>query len=400
MDKNVFDGTEQDDIFRDPSALNPDRTPNKDEFVKRDEEMNEMVRILRGFEKGNASSFLVTGPSGTGKTMAVKIILRDLNGFIDADLQTVYMADLQNELQVLRRLSKRFDLGHRGTGLKEYYDRFADMIIDNDLNIVIVLDEIEQLLHKQRRGKNHGNSFLKKMLEVRKQIINADTTGKLVIIGISNNTYIEEAMSPKVISRFGHENIFFSKYDAIELREILERRQHSAFQDGAVDQGVISKTAAIVGQNGGDAREAIKILRTAGEIAVNDDQTQITTDHVDQAKKQIEADRTVNAVKTLSKQSYLVTYAILNCYEDDEVDAPFSTGEIYNEYQDVADQCSSEIITQRRVRDLLSELDMLGVFRAPVESKGRYGRTSQVYVDLGQKTIDELREFLETELLM
>lgn len=236
------------------------------------------------------------------------------------------------------------------------------------------------------------------MLEVRKTVTNADTTGKVVIIGISNNTTIDQAMSSKVISRFGRENVFFSKYDAMELREILERRKDKAFQDGALAEGVIPKTAAIVGHNGGDAREAIKILRMAGEFAVDAGRSQVTIEDVDKGKRQIEADRIVNTVKTLSRQSYLLTYAILNCYEDPDQEGPYSTGEIYKEYLNVADEIGVEKITQRRVRDLLNELDMLGVFRVTVVSKGRKGRASQTHVDLGSHTIDELREFLETEL--
>jgi cell division control protein 6 len=37
-----------------------------------------------------------------------------------------------------------------------------------------------------------------------------------------------------------------------------------------------------------------------------------------------------------------------------------------------------EILTQRRVTDLISELDMMGILNATVVSKGRYGRTKEI----------------------
>ncbi|ERH02641.1 MAG: orc1/cdc6 family replication initiation protein [Halonotius sp. J07HN6] len=36
------------------------------------------------------------------------------------------------------------------------------------------------------------------------------------------------------------------------------------------------------------------------------------------------------------------------------------------------------MLTQRRVTDLISELDMLGIVNAVVVSKGRYGRTKEM----------------------
>ncbi|PSP66156.1 cell division control protein Cdc6, partial [Halobacteriales archaeon QH_6_68_27] len=37
-----------------------------------------------------------------------------------------------------------------------------------------------------------------------------------------------------------------------------------------------------------------------------------------------------------------------------------------------------DMLTQRRVTDLISELDMLGIVNAVVVSKGRYGRTKEI----------------------
>jgi cell division control protein 6 len=41
-----------------------------------------------------------------------------------------------------------------------------------------------------------------------------------------------------------------------------------------------------------------------------------------------------------------------------------------------------DILTQRRVTDLMSELDMLGIVNALVVSKGRYGRTKEIVLSV------------------
>lgn len=389
-----FQNTDRGSIFRDVNALNPKRTPTEEEFVERDEEMDRMESILQYIDHGGARHFLVTGPSGTGKTMAVKIILQDLADYL-GDLKTVYMSDPENELRLLRRISSDLELGYGGTDINEYYDRIAETVIDKGIPTIVVIDELEKLLYNQRQGKNHGNSFLKKLLEAEETVVNADTEGTITIIGISNNGVVEDRMSPKVVSRFGREHLKFSKYNAFQLRKILERRKDNAFQNGAVADGVIAKTAAAMANDGGDAREAIEALRVAGELAEQNGDVTVTLDHVDKARDQIEADQIVHTVESLSKQSHFVAYAVIALHK--EGGGKLSIGEVYRKYQDLADEQDCKVITQRRIVDLLKELDMVGVFRREVVSKGRHGRKSEICVELGDKTIEALQESLESK---
>ncbi|MFW5938056.1 MAG: cell division control protein Cdc6, partial [Halanaeroarchaeum sp.] len=55
-----------------------------------------------------------------------------------------------------------------------------------------------------------------------------------------------------------------------------------------------------------------------------------------------------------------------------------NTGEVFNIYKRLCDEIDADVLTQRRVTDLISELDMLGIVNAVVVSKGRYGRTKEI----------------------
>ncbi|MFO1535622.1 MAG: cell division control protein Cdc6, partial [Thermoplasmatota archaeon] len=55
------------------------------------------------------------------------------------------------------------------------------------------------------------------------------------------------------------------------------------------------------------------------------------------------------------------------------------------------------ILTQRRITDLISELDMLGIFTARVISKGRYGRTREIQMSC---PIDSTKRVLEEDELI
>jgi cell division control protein 6 len=139
---------------------------------------------------------------------------------------------------------------------------------------------------------------------------------------------------------------------------------------------VIPLCAAFAAQEHGDARRALDLLRTAGELAERDDTNHVEEGHVRQAQEKIEIDRVVEVVRTLPQQSKLVLFAIILLERQDV--KTINTGEVYNVYKQLCEEIDADVLTQRRVTDLISELDMLGIVSAVVVSKGRYGRTKEI----------------------
>jgi len=60
----------------------------------------------------------------------------------------------------------------------------------------------------------------------------------------------------------------------------------------------------------------------------------------------------------------------------------FTTGEVYAVYKNLCRRLGLDVLTQRRISDLISELDMLGIINSIVISKGRYGRTREIRLDV------------------
>jgi cell division control protein 6 len=56
-------------------------------------------------------------------------------------------------------------------------------------------------------------------------------------------------------------------------------------------------------------------------------------------------------------------------------------------YSEIAKSLSLDTLTQRRVSDLISELDMMGLINTSVISKGRYGRTKKIKLAVSKKQI-------------
>jgi cell division control protein 6 len=252
--------------------------------------------------------------------------------------------------------------------------------LDSNANILtVVLDEVDSLL---KRDAGQGNDILYGLTRMNGELENS----RISIIGISNDLTFKEMLDPRVLSTLGEEEVIFSPYNAVELKGILKQRVELAFNKTAIgDEGVINLVGALAAQEHGDARRALDLLRTAGELAERRGDEAVTQDHVREAQKVIERDTITETVKTLPMQSKAVLFAVYVLASKGQRD--IFTGECYNIYSEIAKSLSLDTLTQRRVSDLISELDMLGLINTTVISKGRYGRTKKIKLAVSKKQI-------------
>jgi archaeal cell division control protein 6 len=259
------------------------------------------------------------------------------------------------------------------------YSVFFDAVDYDERVVVIMLDEIDKLVEKS------GDDTLYNLSRMNSELENS----RVSIIGISNDLKFTDFLDPRVKSSLGEEEIVFPPYDANQLRDILQHRSEIAFKGDALSGDVIPLCAAFAAQEHGDARRALDLLRTAGELAERSQSETIVEEHVRQAQDKIELDRVVEVVRTLPTQSKLVLFATI-LLEKNGVHS-INTGEVFNIYKRLCEEIDADVLTQRRVTDLISELDMLGIVNAVVVSKGRYGRTKEISLSV---PIDETEAVL------
>lgn len=66
------------------------------------------------------------------------------------------------------------------------------------------------------------------------------------------------------------------------------------------------------------------------------------------------------------------------------------TGEAYDAYKTFCQRAGLRPLTGRAFGDLISELDIYSLLRSRVLSRGRYGRTREIALDLPQELVDRL----------
>ena len=82
------------------------------------------------------------------------------------------------------------------------------------------------------------------------------------------------------------------------------------------------------------------------------------------------------AIRTLPTQSKLVLMSII--LNEEKGEGRLTTGDVYETYRELSHMVGVTVLTQRRITDLISELDMLGIIHARVKSFGRGGRTKEI----------------------
>jgi cell division control protein 6 len=182
----------------------------------------------------------------------------------------------------------------------------------------------------------------------------------------------------------------------MQIQDILKERSVNAFKTGVLEDGVIQKCAAYAAREHGDARRALELLRVAGELAERKNKENVKIEDIDEAEDKIERDRLIDMVKTHPKQFQATLYPILMLGQQKK--SSIMTGDVYELYKTVCNKSGLRPLTQRRVSDIIGELDMLGIINTKVISKGRFGRTREINLSLPSLMEKKIILILEEEL--
>ncbi|MBW3012394.1 ORC1-type DNA replication protein [Candidatus Woesearchaeota archaeon] len=382
-------------LFENKNVLQSDYTPES--LKHRDKEINSIAQILApALRQEKPSNIFIYGKTGSGKTVTVRYTTEK---FIEVakkrniPVKTVYVncklkkvAD--TEYRLIAQLIREFGYDIPSTGLptEEVYTQFFKIVDSEKQNIILILDEIDQLVDKI------GDEVLYSLTRINSELKNS----RISFIGISNNLVFAQALDSRIKSSLSQEELVFSPYNALQIVDILSNRSDRAFRKGAIKQGVVQKCAAYAAREHGDARRALDLLRVAGEIAERTGSTKVEIQHIDEAEEKIEKDCILESIETQPKQFQAVLFSIMSIA--DKRDGVIHTGEVYEVYKAVCLQTNLRPLTQRRVSDIIGELDLLGIINAKTISKGRYGRTRDISVIISKPVKEKINSILKNKL--
>ena len=354
----------------------------------RDREIREISCHFAPIFRGDHPVHLaIWGKTGTGKTMTMSYFLKLLKEmtreknvplrYKQLDLSTPRPCfRALNDLACLLSASKRYK---KGISLEELMLRIESSLADYHGYLVLFIDEVDNV----RRDKDTFLAFLVRRLP--QQI-----PAKLILVFASNHLNWTENLDPRVRSFLKLNELIFKPYDAIDLQRILSIRVDKALRADAVEPGVIEKISALASRDHGDARQAVALLAQGAYLAEKAG-SRLSLDLVDEAAEQIDQDRYVIMIRTAPPQLQAALAGAIDAVRQNPGTSA-STGQVYDAYLSFTRRASVRPLATRAFTELLSELDLYSFLRTRVHSRGRYGRTREILLDLDDSLIRRLYE--------
>ncbi|OQD59346.1 Orc1/cdc6 family replication initiation protein [Methanobrevibacter arboriphilus JCM 13429 = DSM 1125] len=376
---NIFDNlADKGSVFKDKQYLDHRFLP--DNLPHRKDQITGIAKYwIEALNNVTPSDVTIYGKTGTGKTAAAKFAMKQLEEAAsnkELRIRTEYIrcTDYTTEYQVIAKLCQQMgrDVPYRGWTKAEVVNTFRDILksnlYGNKMILIVVLDEIDILL------KNDGDGILYTLTR----------TDNVSILSISNYVDFKKFIKSRVMSSFRDREIVFPPYGAQQLVDILEERSRLSFNLETLTNDVIPLCAAMAAKEEGDARYALDLLRTAGEIADEKESKLVHGEYVREAKDKIEHNKITDLITTLPAQQQRVLEAILNLTQEKE---EITSGKLYDTYKEVS---KGDTVSYRRIFDFINELEMLGIISTNTISRGRgRGRTNIISLQCDNEILED-----------
>ena len=382
-------------IFKDRNVLSPHYLPGN--LPHREKEVEKIMKTLAPLLSGKrVNNLFIYGKTGTGKTSSTKLVIEKLEKVKEkygVKVETIYINSrvINTKYQVLLKIVEHLEPkeSYIGYPFSHLYDKLLKTITKREEHVIVTLDEIDKI------------KSLDDLIYTLTRANDELTTGRITIIGITNNVMMKQQLDPRSKSTLCEEEMVFAPYNAEQIEDILEQRIKEGFKKGKVEHSATSYAAALTANESGDARYALKLILKAGEIADNDGARKVTEKDVAEARKGVEEEMVMESISTLPEHPKIMLYGIAllskskahysrldGTYEDKIM----FTGEVYEKYESICNRLGKEPRSTRWGKEYLNELEMLGLINTRLSGKGTRGNTTLIRLVLDPKVIIKVLE--------
>lgn len=398
-------------VFADRNVLSPHYVPDMLPFREKEIE-KVMVAVAPALADSRPRNLFIYGKTGTGKTCTVRHVMGKFEkhakdeGKGKASWHYINCRMYNSRYRVIQKIAKDFipELDKSGFGISTLYEKYFEYVSSGHLRSIVVLDEVDMVRD------------LDELMYTLTRMNDELSGGSVSIIGITNKLSFKDDLGQRSKSSLCETEMMFASYTPSQLSSILTDRAKHGFKAGVVDEGAINLSAAIVTQDTGDVRYALKLLLRAGEIADEKKLPRITDKEVELARRSVDADLATEAICTLPAHQQLVLLSVCNLtieggkYQklgkqsmmspwsgeeaqgqnakpaqhapaNNEDNEPYLlSGEVYEEYTRLCRHYRKQKRSARWYREYLNDLEMFGLIVTVESGRGIRGHTRLIKV--------------------
>jgi orc1/cdc6 family replication initiation protein len=313
------------------------------EVEHRDAEVNHLSSVLEPITNGEpADTAIVTGPSGAGKTCIAKFVTERLREEV-LDVSATYVNCWRNYTRfralyrILDDLGATIDIHRQSTPHDELIDRLQQ---HDGARTVVILDEVDQL-------------------EDTGVIYNLHSLPGFAVVCIANEEeQLFSRLDDRLVSRLrSSEHVRMDRYHDEQLYDILAARTKWGLEPDVVTDDQLYRIADAAA---GDARLAIRILRTAASKADRENHDRITDDILLDAAEDARAQIKQKSLDSLTPHQQVV-YNVVRDH------GPLCPSEIHERYCEAVEDPR----TKRTVRTYLSKMEQYNLLESEGTSRDR-----------------------------
>ncbi|WP_224448725.1 Cdc6/Cdc18 family protein [Haloprofundus salilacus] len=376
-------------VFADKAALNP-LTPSK-EIIARDEQERQLATLLNGIHEGYLPPTVsVHGPPGTGKTMTTRRVCEEFaTRHEEVAVEYVNLKECRTIFSVANELLRVLsgEPKQAWEGLDGVFAGIWAALEVYPAWTVLILDEIDHIAHDSNYDPSE---FFYRLLRGEGRL---QRNIQLSVFLLSNELLeVDLRLDSRVKSAMSGEQIFFPPYSRPLLRRVLAPRVEQAFKDGVLPESVFEYGIRQAAARWGDARKTMTLFRRAGETANERGLAVLNEACIDANLELTEKETTIEKLAQVPPQHYLVLRAVTGYKnrETGETAQPVTTKEVEEAYS-TFDLPTQSKLGERAIREVVTELETMGLVETWVDSRGRDGRIKQIQTTFDPEWVFEAR---------
>lgn len=275
-------------IFKDAGWLQPLCDPPSGKPLCRDEDLKTMALFLSDvFKTGQARNLFIYGKPGTGKTVCVKYLLKEIRRHADeqrAPLVAVYVnaGKTRTPYYTMLEIMKSLDLSVPDCGWQMFRLKQAFENARKNRAIVIAIDEVDAIIFKEKEPL----------------VYYLNRQPKTTLILLSNKIEDATSLPNRALSTLQPKLLKLDPYTVEEAKTILAERVEKAFQPGVISDKLLAIVAEI-SSKAEDIRLGFSILLSAGLFAEEAGKTKVNAEDV---KSAIQSETRLEHIKGLMER--------------------------------------------------------------------------------------------------